>query len=241
MTGDLSYFLAFSAGVLSFLSPCVLPLIPSYFSYLTGLSSEEICLKSDRTREVVLKNAILFILGFSTLFILFGASATFIGKALLSYQELLRQIGGILIIFFGLYILGLIKIPVLMRDIRFHFQERPAGLIGSFLIGVAFGAGWTPCVGPILGSILLYASLSQSVLIGILLLTAYSLGLAVPFLMIALGVNAFLVFLKGRSLLWLNRFSGLFLILVGVMIFTNSLTLLTAYFSEIGVGWLVGQ
>jgi cytochrome c-type biogenesis protein len=241
MTGDISYFLAFSAGVLSFLSPCVLPLIPSYFSYLTGLSSEEIRLNPGQTRAVVLKNAVMFVLGFSVLFILFGASATFIGKFLLSHQEILRQVGGFLIVFFGLYILGLIKLPFLMRDIRFHFQDRPAGLIGSFLIGVAFGAGWTPCVGPILGSILLYAGMTQSVLIGILLLMAYSLGLAVPFLLTALGVNIFLGFLKGRSLLWLNRLSGAFLILVGVMIFTNSLTLLTAYFSEIGVGWLVGQ
>ena len=235
----ISYLLAFSAGVFSFLSPCILPLIPSYFSYLTGLSSADMGLGC--MRAVVLKNAAMFILGFSTLFILFGASATFIGKFLLSHQERLRQIGGVLIIFFGLYMTGLIRLSFLMKEMRFHFQERPAGLIGSFFIGVAFGAGWTPCVGPILGSILLYAGLSETVWKGIWLLTAYSLGLALPFLLISFGINAFLKWLNGQSLLWLHRISGIVLVLVGVMIFTNSLVFLTAYFSEIGVGWLVGQ
>ena len=236
-----SYFLAFSAGVFSFLSPCVLPLIPSYFSYLTGLSSGEISLGEERTRVMVLKNAVMFILGFSILFILFGASATFLGKFLLSHQEQLRQISGLLIIFFGLYMTGLIRLPLLMREMRFHFQERPAGLIGSFLIGIAFGAGWTPCVGPVLGSILLYAGLSETVWKGIGLLTAYSMGLALPFLLISFGINAFLKWFSGRLLLMLHRVSGVVLIVLGVMIFTNSLVFLTSYFSEIGVGWLVGQ
>jgi len=238
---SISYLLAFSAGVFSFLSPCILPLIPSYFSYLTGLSSREIDLGSERTRAIVLKNSAMFILGFSTVFILFGASATFLGKFLLSHQERLRQIGGILIILFGLYMTGLIRLPFLMREIRFHFQERPAGLIGSFFIGVAFSAGWTPCVGPILGSILLYAGLSETVWKGITLLTAYAMGLALPFLLISFGIDSFMKWFRGRSLFWLHRISGIILVAVGVMIFTNSLVFLTAYFSEIGVGWLVGQ
>ncbi len=241
MTQNISYFLAFSAGLLSFISPCVLPLIPSYFFYLTGFTSEEIRSGSGRVREVVIKNAAMFILGFSTLFILFGASATFLGKFFLSHQQSLRQIGGVIIIVFGLYIMGLIRPAWFMRDVRFQFQERPAGLIGSFFIGMAFGAGWTPCVGPILGSVLLYASLSESVWTGIKLLASYSLGLAVPFFLVSLGATFFLNYLRGRSLLWVNRIAGFFLVMVGGLIFTNSLAYLTAYFAEIGVGGLIGQ
>jgi len=238
---SVSYFLAFSAGLLSFISPCVLPIIPSYFFYLTGLSSEEIRWGREDTRAIILKNSTMFILGFSTLFILMGASATFIGRFFLSHQEWFRKIGGGLIIFFGLYIMGIIRPAFLMREMRLHFQERPSGLFGSFLIGVAFSAGWTPCVGPILGSILLYASQSQSVGVGIGLLAAYSLGLAVPFLVTACGTPWIIDYFKGRSLRWLNGIAGLVLIIVGGVIFTNAMPYLTGYFSKIGIGWLVGQ
>ncbi len=238
---EVSYFLAFSAGLLSFVSPCVLPLIPSYLSYITGLSSDAIRSGSGRVREVALENTLMFIAGFSALFIIFGASATFLGRFFLSHQQIVRQIGGALIVFFGLYIMGLIQPAFLMRDARFHFRERPAGLIGSFLIGMAFGAGWTPCVGPILGSILLYASLSDSVATGVWLLSAYSLGLGLPFFLASLGMQSFFPYFKGPILRWVNGISGGFLVIVGVLIFTNSLTNLTAYFSEIGVGWLLGQ
>jgi cytochrome c-type biogenesis protein len=241
MTQSISHFLAFSAGLFSFISPCVLPLIPSYFCYLTGFSSEEIRSGSGRVREVTIKHALMFILGFSTLFILFGASATFFGKVFLSHRELLQKIGGAMIIVFGLYMMGVIRPALFMRDSRFQFQKRPIGLIGSFLIGIAFGAGWTPCVGPILGSILLYASLSGSVWIGVQLLASYSLGLAIPFFLVSLGGTFVLDFFKGRSLEWVNRFAGVFLVLVGVLIFSNSIAYLTAYLSEIGIGWLVAQ
>ena len=244
-TQNMSFFIAFSAGFLSFVSPCVLPLVPSYVSYITGLSLEELTSPEGkaRARKMAMKNSLMFILGFSTIFIFFGASATFMGQFFLSNQAIIRKIGGVLIIFFGLYIMGLIKPALLMRDARFHFQNKPAGYIGSYLVGVAFGAGWTPCVGPILGSILLYASTTGSVFIGIQLLAIYSLGLGLPLFLSSLGVQTFLVYFKktSRHLRYVSGASGLFLVAVGLMIFTNSLTRLTSFFTEIGIGWTVGQ
>ena len=242
---NISLFIAFSAGLLSFVSPCVLPVIPSYISYITGLSLEELTAPEGkaRAREVAMKNSLMFIGGFSFIFILLGASATLIGRFFLTYQSTIRQIGGLLIIFFGLYIMGLIRPSLLMRDARFHFQSKPAGYLGSFLVGIAFGAGWTPCVGPILGSILLYASASGSVATGIVLLTAYSLGLGLPLFLSSLGVQSFLVYFKktARHMRWISATSGVFLVAVGLLIFTNSLTRLTSFFSQIGVGWSIGQ
>ncbi|MEK7286030.1 MAG: cytochrome c biogenesis protein CcdA [Nitrospirota bacterium] len=241
MTESVSYFLAFSAGLLSFVSPCILPLIPSYLSYLTGLSGAQIRASSEASRDLAMKHATIFILGFSTIFVLLGASATFMGRFFIDYQEVFRKVGGLLIIIFGIYMTGVIKIGFFMKEVRFHFAERPEGYAGSFLIGMAFGAGWTPCVGPILGAILLYASLSESVWTGVSLLFVYSMGLAVPFLMTAMGTGFFLNYFKGRSLRWLNVVSGVILIGVGAMIFTNSLAMLTGYLTGVGVGWLVGQ
>ena len=244
-TQNMSFFIAFSAGFLSFVSPCVLPLVPSYVSYITGLSLEELTSPEGkaRAREVAMKNSLMFILGFSTIFIFFGASATFMGNFFLSNQAIIRKIGGVLIIFFGLYIMGLIKPALLMRDARFHFQNKPAGYIGSYLVGVAFGAGWTPCVGPILGSILLYASTTGSVFTGIQLLAVYSLGLGLPLFLSSLGVQTFLIYFKktSRHLRFVSGASGVFLVLVGLLIFTNSLTRLTSFFTEIGLGWTIGQ
>ncbi|TAK01904.1 MAG: cytochrome c biogenesis protein CcdA [Candidatus Manganitrophaceae bacterium] len=242
---NISLFIAFSAGLLSFVSPCVLPVIPSYISYITGLSLEELTDSEGkaRAREVAIKNSLMFIGGFSFIFILLGASATLIGRFFLMYQSAIRQIGGLLIVFFGLYIMGLIKPSLLMRDARFHFQSKPAGYLGSFLVGMAFGAGWTPCVGPILGSILLYASASGSVATGITLLTAYSLGLGFPLFLSSLGVQSFLVYFKktARYMRWISATSGVFLVVVGLLIFTNSLTRLTSFFTQIGIGWSIGQ
>lgn len=244
-TQNISFFIAFSAGFLSFISPCVLPLIPSYVSYITGLSLDELTSPEGkaRAREVAMKNSLMFILGFSTIFIFFGASATFMGQFFLSNQAVIRRIGGLLIIFFGLYIMGLIKPAILMRDARFHFQSKPAGYLGSYLVGIAFGAGWTPCVGPILGSILLYASTTGSVFTGIELLAIYSLGLGLPLFLSSLGVQTFLVYFKksARHLRFVSGASGVFLVLVGFLIFTNSLTRLTSFFTEIGLGWTIGQ
>ncbi len=244
-TGQMSYMIAFSAGFLSFVSPCVLPVVPSYLSYITGLSLEELTSETGRARarEIAMKNSILFILGFSTIFIFFGASATFLGQFFLSNQNIIRKIGGAFIVFFGLYIMGVFKFSFLARDKRFHFQNKPAGFLGSYLVGVAFGAGWTPCVGPILGSILLYASTSGSVLTGVQLLSVYSLGLGLPLFLASLGVQSFLMYSKKTSkyLGWISAGSGAFLVAVGVMIFSNSLTRFTSFLTQIGFGWTIGQ
>ncbi len=244
-TANMSYMIAFSAGFLSFISPCVLPLVPSYISYITGLSLDELTSPEGkvRAREIALKNSLMFILGFSTIFIFFGASATFIGQFFLSNQNIIRQIGGLLIIFFGLYIMGVFKFAFMARDTRHQFQRKPAGYVGSYFVGIAFGAGWTPCVGPILGSILLYASTTGSVLTGIQLLAVYSIGLGLPLFLSALGVQSFLLYFKktSRYMGWISVASGAFLVAVGVMIFTNSLTRLTSFFTEIGFGWTIGQ
>ncbi len=244
-TGNMSYMIAFSAGFLSFISPCVLPLVPSYISYITGLSLDELTSPEGkaRAREIALKNSVMFILGFSTIFIFFGASATYIGKFFLTNQNIIRQIGGLIIIFFGLYIMGVFKFAFMSRDTRHQFQRKPAGFVGSYFVGIAFGAGWTPCVGPILGSILLYASTTGSVMVGIQLLAVYSLGLGLPLFLSALGVQSFLLYFKKTKqyLGWISSASGAFLVAVGVMIFTNSLTRLSSFLTEIGFGWTIGQ
>lgn len=240
-----SLAIAFSAGFLSFVSPCVLPLVPAYVSFVTGLSLDELTRGEAqyRVKWTTLKNSLLFIAGFSTVFIFFGASATLIGRILLTYQEVLRWVGGGLIIFFGLYVMGVFNLRFLMADKRMHLQGRPAGYFGSYLVGVAFAAGWTPCVGPILGSILLYASTTHSMWQGIQLLTAYSVGLGLPLLVTALGLNTFLSRMKtiGPMMPAITTVSGLFLIAVGLLISTNSLSILSSFLTQHGVGWSIGQ
>lgn len=240
-SGQISMFIAFTAGMLSFVSPCVLPLVPSYISYITGLSVDELNsgANSNRVRWITLSNSVMFIAGFSTIFIAFGASATFMGQVMLEYQDLIRQIGGLIIVVFGLYILGLLKLNFLSSEKRFHFTKKPAGLIGSFLVGIGFAAGWTPCVGPILGTILLYASTSDSVLTGVNLLMFYSMGLGLPLLIISLGINKFIVGYKkiNRYMGVVTKVSGIFLLAVGIMIMTNSFTIITAFLSKFNIGW----
>ncbi len=243
---QVSLFAAFSAGLLSFISPCVLPLVPSYLSYITGLSVENLAKVEERERfkSAILLNALLFIAGFSTVFIAFGASASLIGQVLYEYQDLIRKIGGILIIIFGLYLLGILKLNIFMTERRLmHFESRPAGYIGSFLIGTAFAAGWTPCVGPVLGTILAYASTTESMSGGVMLLSAYSFGLGLPFFLTAFGMDTFLSYFKSlRSYLGGVSFvSGGLLILVGIMIFTDSVTLFTSFLERNGIGWYIGQ
>ncbi len=240
-----SYTLAFTAGFLSFISPCVLPLVPAYVSFITGLSVEELRNPTHpgQARWVAVKNSLLFILGFSLVFTAFGASATLVGQLFLTYQEILRKIGGLLIIVFGLYLLGILKIPFLMTYKQFQFQNRPTGALGSVLIGFAFAAAWTPCVGPILGTILLYASTGQSVMDGIQLLIVYSIGLGLPLLATVLGVNAFLTSYKRiQNFLWIVSWvSGLFLIVIGIMVFSNSFTWIASWLTRHGIGWTIGQ
>jgi len=243
---QISLFAAFSAGLLSFISPCVLPLVPSYLSYITGLSVENLAKVEERERfkSAILLNALLFIAGFSTVFIAFGASASLIGQVLYEYQDVIRKIGGILIIIFGLYLLGILKLNIFMTERRLvHFESRPVGYLGSFLIGTAFAAGWTPCVGPVLGTILAYASTTESMSSGVMLLSAYSFGLGLPFFLTAFGMDTFLSYFKSlRTYLGGVSFvSGGLLVLVGLMIFTDSVTLFTSFLERNGIGWYIGQ
>jgi cytochrome c-type biogenesis protein len=242
---QISLVAAFSAGLLSFVSPCVLPLVPSYISYITGLSVEQLMDVGERSRftKAIVLNALLVIAGFSSVFISFGASASLLGQLLITYQDHIRRIGGILIILFGLYLLGVLNVDFLKMEHRFQFRNRPAGYVGSFLIGVAFAAGWTPCVGPVLGSILLYASTTDSLLDGVVLLSFYSLGLGLPLFLTALGVDRFLAYFREvRAYLWgVSTVSGVLLLIVGVMIYANSLTMITSFFERYGIGWYLGQ
>jgi len=242
---QISLIAAFSAGLLSFVSPCVLPLVPSYISYITGLSVEQLTDASERVKfkKAIVLNSLLFIAGFSSVFIAFGASASLLGQVLITYQDHIRRFGGALIVVFGLYLLGILNLSFLKMEHRFQFRSRPAGYLGSFLIGVAFAAGWTPCVGPVLGSILLYASTTDSLASGVVLLTSYSLGLGLPLFLTALGVDRFLAYFKqARAYLWgVSTVSGVLLVVVGVMIYANSLTVVTSFLERYGIGWYLGQ
>ena len=219
--------IAFGAGLLSFLSPCVLPLIPSYVTFVTGLSVEEV-----RTaRRTALVHSLLFIAGFTLIFLALGATATVVGRALLAYRVWISRAGGALIVLFGLYLLGALDLAPLARERRLHLAEKPLGYLGTVLVGVAFGAGWTPCIGPILGAILLYTSTAAEIGRGLGLLLAYSLGLAVPFLVSALAIERFLaVFARLRAhLVWASRAAGLLLVAVGLLLMTDYFTILASW------------
>lgn len=226
--GSVSIFVAFVAGVLSFLSPCVLPLVPSYVSFITGLSLEELGTR----RWTAVTHALLFITGFTLIFLALGATATQLGLFLNRYQVWLERFGGVLIVLFGLYLLGALRWGALQRERRVHLQDKPVGYLGSVLVGLAFGAGWTPCIGPILGSILMYTSARSSLGQGLLLLFAYSMGLAVPFLLAALAVERFLEWFKRfrRYIPLTTRIAGVVLVAVGLL-------LVSGYFSTLAE-WL---
>jgi cytochrome c-type biogenesis protein len=231
---DVSFYLAFGAGVFSFLSPCVLPLVPSYLAFVTGLSFDELTGSHQRKlRRVVLGHSLLFILGFSLLFTVLGASATLAGQFLAEHRDTIRIVGGILIILFGLLISGVFSLGFLQQEKKFHLHGKPLGYLGSLLVGITFAAGWTPCIGPILSSILLYASTAQDVSTGVLLLLSYSLGLGVPFLACSLALNTFLALFKRthRYLGMVNKIAGILLIAVGLLLVTNSFGLLNEYLS----------
>jgi len=226
----LSALVAFAAGLLSFLSPCVLPLVPSYIGFLTGMTLPQV----EARRRVALIHAFLFVGGFSVVFVLLGATATALGRALNYHQVWVQRIGGALIVVFGLVSLGMIKSPLLSQDRRIQLEHRPVGYLGSALVGMAFAAGWTPCIGPVLGGILSLAATSVDVERGMLLLAVYSAGLAVPFLLAAVAVEWFLRwFQRFRPLLpWVMRISGGLLVLVGVLLMSGEFTRLA--------GWLQG-
>lgn len=238
---SVSVIVAAGAGLLSFLSPCVLPLVPSYLAYVAGVSFTELKDRGQPVRPVVILHALGFVAGFSMVFIAMGASVSFLGEWLFTYRRLLQQVGGALIILFGLYLLGILRLPFLMRQLQFPVAGRRGGLVGSVAVGVTFAAGWTPCVGPVLGSILTLAGTTQTVQQGMLLLGAYSAGLALPFLASALAFGQFLRFFARfrRFLPVVDRVAGALLIGIGLLLITNYMTYLNAYFISLTPQWLL--
>jgi cytochrome c-type biogenesis protein len=233
----ISFPLAFLAGLVSFLSPCVLPVVPGYLTFVSGMTLDELRdgdVKRARTRAVL--HACLFGLGFGLVFMTLGAAATAAGQALARWLPLITRAGGILVVAFGLHMMGVLRIPGLVRERRAHLASRPEGWIGSVLVGIAFGAGWTPCIGPVLASILLYAGLETTMLEGIALLGVYGLGLAVPFIGSAVALNWVLAGQRrlGPWLPWIERVAGAMLVVLGVMMAGGWFAELTAYLADLG-------
>jgi cytochrome c-type biogenesis protein len=233
---------AFSAGLFSFLSPCVLPLFPSYVSFITGMSVSD--LTADLTgaaRRRVMLHAVAFVLGFSLVFVALGASFSAAGQFLLDYRNLIRQVGGVLIVLFGLYIAGVFKLAAMGRTMQFQLREKPAGYLGSLVVGITFAIGWTPCVGPILGAILSLAGTAETVQRGIGLLVAYSAGLGVPFLLSAVALGSFLKFFKRYRpfIPVMERAAGVLLVIVGVLVFTNYYVVLNSWAISLTPEWLL--
>ncbi|HEV2232532.1 MAG TPA: cytochrome c biogenesis protein CcdA [Terriglobia bacterium] len=229
---ELSLPIAFLAGVVSFLSPCVLPLIPGYVSMLSGESIEELRAGTGvGVVQRIFSNSVAFVVGFSTVFIALGASATWVGNFLATRRRIFEIIAGIIIIVFGLHLTGLVKIPFLYRDKRIETGAPKRGLLGSFILGFAFAFGWTPCIGPILTGILAIAATRETVYAGMFLLAVYSAGLAIPFLLTGLGLSQFLKF-YGRFRKYLQAVevaSGVLLVGIGVLIAFNKFTALSGY------------
>ncbi len=232
---EVSIATAFLAGLVSFLSPCVLPLVPGYISIISGSSLDQLKAqeKDSALFRTVLMNSIMFIIGFSITFILLGATATWIGQVFLRRRRLLGQLAGLILIVFGIHLMGIFKINFLYRDKRFHNVEKPRGLLGALVLGFAFAFGWTPCIGPILSGVLTIASTKQTVTEGMFLLAIYSAGLGIPFILTSLALNKFLTF-YGRFKKHFHTVevvSGALVVAVGVLILTGSLTRLATWFS----------
>lgn len=230
---NISFLLAFSAGMLSFLSPCVLPLMPAYISYLTGSAVEEI--NSNKAGLKLFYKSVGFVIGFTIIFILMGASVSSLGKLFTTHQSLFRQIGGILIIIFGLHTIGLFKIKILYYEKRLLPFGGSKNNFSSIFIGMAFATGWTPCIGPILSSILIYAGSMDTIGKGILLLLFYSLGLAIPFMLTAFAIGSFSKYFKkfSKYLPFISMISGILMIVMGILVFSNKLAILSRYLSFI--------
>ena len=237
MTQDISVFIALSAGVLTFFSPCTFPLIPSYISFITGCSINDLLDdKRQRTKRGHLKNIImetlLFVLGFTLVFTALGASATYLGGFLLNNKTIISAVGGIIVVLFGIHLTGIIKIKYLEYEKRFHLKYKPTNLFGSLIVGITFAIGWTPCIGPILGGLLTYAAMQGTVYQGMLLLSVYSIGLGIPFLITGLCIGAF--FNSFQKLMRYSRAisiaSGLLLVGVGILIMTDNLNIIQRIF-----------
>lgn len=228
---SVSFAVAFAAGLLSFLSPCVLPLIPSYVGFLTGMSLDEL----QARRGTALLHGLWFVAGFTLVFVLLGATASALGSLLREQQQWLGRIGGVLVILFGLYLIGVLRPAFLMRERRIELSRKPLGYFGSGIVGVTFGAAWTPCIGPILGAIFTLAATRSGLGQGMALLAVYALGLAVPFLLTALALDRFLWwFQRFRPyLVWVDRTAGALLIVLGLLLVTDQFTLLAGYLQSL--------
>lgn len=230
---NIPLILAFSAGLLSFLSPCVLPLVPGYISYMAGTAVINTENKNEKLH--ILVNALGFVLGFSIIFIFMGASITTLGKVLIKNQSLFRKIGGSLMIIFGLHTMGIFKIKLFYYEKRFLSFTSFGKKFSSIFMGMAFAAGWTPCVGPILSSILIYAGSLDTIYKGILLLSVYSLGLAIPFLLTAMAIGSFTKY-KNKLTKYMgliSYISGILMIVMGILVFTNTMNILSRYLNFI--------
>ncbi|MGB3021104.1 MAG: cytochrome c biogenesis CcdA family protein [Methyloceanibacter sp.] len=232
-----TYFGALIAGLLSFLSPCVLPLVPPYLCFLGGATFDQLSGEDETPRHVyvtIVLSSVAFVLGFTTVFVALGATATVVGQLLIANFAILSKIAGIIIIIAGLHFLGVIHIPILHREARYHAEERPAGLLGAYLIGLAFAFGWTPCIGPVLGAILAIAAGEDSVRQGVSLLLVYSLGLGIPFIAAALAIRPFLNLMQRfrPHLATIEKIMGAFLVLTGILFLTNAMTLISIWMLE---------
>ncbi len=227
----ISYNAAFIAGLLSFFSPCILPLIPAYFTFITGLSIDELTESAKETRNKVILSTLVYVAGFSTVFIMMGASASLFGNMMQEYSWLVRYLGGAIIIIFSLHLLGIINIKGLNFEKRFHVKEKPFHLMGVFVIGMAFGAGWSPCIGPILGSILIVASNQETIYNGMLLLALYSLGIAIPFILISVFITRMVETIKRATkfIIYINKATGVLLLIIGVLLITDTFKLLSSF------------
>src|SRR6185312_13903925 len=238
---NVTYFGALLAGLLSFLSPCVLPLVPPYLCFLGGTTFDQLTGEDETPSHVyttVVMSSVAFVLGFTTVFVILGATATAAGQLLAANIPLLAKIAGVVIIIAGLHFLGVFHIPLLHREARYHADARPAGLMGAYVIGLAFAFGWTPCIGPVLGAILAVAAGEDSVRQGIGLLLVYSLGLGIPFIAAAIGIRPFLKTMQRfrKHLGTVEKLLGGFLVLTGILFLTNSMTLIASWMLELFPG-----
>jgi len=227
---NISIFVAISAGFISFLSPCVLPLIPSYIAFITGISIEELSQEENlrQVRKKVIANSLMFILGFSLIFIALGASVTFVGTFLSGNIRWFEIIGGVLVIILGIHFTGIFRLKFLDREKKIHLKKKPLGYLGTCLVGLAFGAGWTPCVGPILGAILTMAATTQNIFKGIVLLAFYSAGLGLPFFLSAIILHKFFEYFKT-----IRKYFKVIAVVGGMLLIIVGILLISGYFSSI--------
>jgi cytochrome c-type biogenesis protein len=238
---NVTYFGALLAGLLSFLSPCILPLVPPYLCFLGGTTFDQLTGEDETPSHVyttVVMSSVAFVLGFTTVFVILGATATAAGQLLAANLPLLAKIAGVVIIIAGLHFLGVIHLPILHREARYHADSRPAGLVGAYVIGLAFAFGWTPCIGPVLGAILAVAAGEDSVRQGVSLLFVYSLGLGIPFIIAAIAIRPFLNTMQRfrRHLATVEKVLGGFLVLTGILFLTDAMTLISSWMLELFPG-----